>query len=49
MRKHLGWYIKGMPFSAELKGNINQMTTQEETVDLLLDYRERLKSDDNCC
>ncbi len=49
MRKHLGWYIKGMPFSAELKGNINQMKTQEETVDLLLDYRERLKNEDKCC
>ncbi len=43
MRKHLGWYIKGMPFSTELKGKVNQMTTQEETVDLLLDYLKRLR------
>ncbi len=43
MRKHVGWYIKGLPFSTELKGNVNQMKTQEETVDLLLDYLKRLK------
>ena len=29
MRKHLGWYIKGMPHSAEMRVVINTADTKE--------------------
>lgn len=30
MRKHVGWYIKGMPGAASLRGRINQITEIEQ-------------------
>ncbi len=29
MRKHVGWYLKGVPHSAALRGEINKITTAE--------------------
>ena len=35
MRKHIGWYLKGLPNSAEIKNRINQMESKEEIIELL--------------
>lgn len=32
MRKHVGWYIKGMPGSAAFRGRVNQIDNAEELV-----------------
>lgn len=38
MRKHAGWYIKGMKNSTLVRGNINKMNTKEEFISLLREY-----------
>lgn len=42
MRKHIGWYIKGMPKNTEVKNAINQETDSEKVLKILADYRETL-------
>lgn len=42
MRKHIAWYIKGMPYSTEIKNEINSMITQEEIEKILQFYLRRL-------
>jgi nifR3 family TIM-barrel protein len=37
MRKHLGWYIKGMPYSAEFRQCINKIATKERMQQLIED------------
>lgn len=38
MRKHAAWYIKGLPFAAEMRTDINQETTLEGMESLLRKY-----------
>lgn len=38
MRKHAAWYIKGLPGSAEIRGEVNQQTTLEGMENLLSTY-----------
>lgn len=40
MRKHLGWYIRGMKNSARLRETINKSTDIEEVIGILNKYRE---------
>lgn len=40
MRKHIGWYIKGMSDSLDLKTNINTIDSSEEVIDLLNEYKK---------
>lgn len=42
MRKHAGWYIKGLPHTASMKDTINQETTLAGMESLLLSYIEHL-------
>lgn len=42
MRKHLGWYIKGLPHSAEMRVIINQTTTQKDMHRVLQELREKI-------
>ena len=35
LRKHLGWYLKGMPGSAALRRRVNALATAEEFQDFL--------------
>lgn len=42
MRKHLAWYIKGLPFSTEIKGKINHLTKKGEVENLLSSYLQIL-------
>lgn len=46
MRKHISWYIKGMPYSTEIRDKINCMSTKDEVERVLKDYLLRLKKDD---
>lgn len=42
MRKHAAWYIKGLPGSAEIRGEVNQQTTLEGMENLLSTYLQGL-------
>ena len=47
-RKHLGWYVKGLPGSAELRKKLHAVTSLGEVegiFDEYLRYRERFVSD----
>ena len=35
MRKHVGWYIKGIPGAAALRGRINQITEMNCLIDTI--------------
>ncbi len=43
MRKHLGWYLKGMKNSTDLKVRINTEEDHEAVIHLLEEYRESMK------
>ncbi|MDR0879556.1 MAG: tRNA dihydrouridine synthase DusB [Clostridioides sp.] len=46
MRKHLGWYLKGLPKSAKLRDEINKTTSSVEVIQKLESYmNEALKFD----
>lgn len=40
MRKHVAWYTTGYKGSAKLRGQINEVETMEQLVELLENYRE---------
>ena len=40
MRKHIGWYLKGMKHSARFRDQINHMVTAKEVIDTLNQYRK---------
>ena len=40
MRKHIGWYLKGMKHSARFRDEINRMESVEEVIETLLKYKE---------
>jgi len=42
MRKHVGWYLKGMKNSASFKEELNHLTNPEEVIKKLRDYLESL-------
>lgn len=39
MRKHIGWYLKGMRNSSKFRDDINRMETVKEVIDTLLEYK----------
>lgn len=41
MKKHIGWYIKGMENSTDMRDIINRLNDREEIIDKLLVYKER--------
>ncbi len=43
MRKHIGWYIKGLQGSARLRQQVNAARTREQVTHLLLEYVSRLE------
>ena len=47
MRKHLGWYIKGLPHSAEMRVKINATSGRENMRDVLNYMRELITSNNN--
>lgn len=42
MRKHIGWYLKGMPNNTDIKNVINHETNPEVVVETLRIYQEEL-------
>ncbi len=42
MRKHLGWYIKGLPHSAEMRVKINATTGRENMINVIKEMREKI-------
>jgi nifR3 family TIM-barrel protein len=42
MRKHVGWYIKGLEGNKEIKDKINYEKESEKVINTLLNYREQL-------
>ena len=43
MRKHVGWYIKGLPDSSKVRDEVNKLKTKEEIFDLLDEYKNVLE------
>ncbi len=42
MRKHIAWYIKGMPYSTKVKNKVNQIFDKNELISLLREYQKEL-------
>lgn len=42
MRKHIAWYLKGIPNSNEIKNKVNMLENKEEVIELLNKYKEEL-------
>lgn len=39
MRKHIAWYLKGMPNVSEIKNRVNQLAQEKALIDLLKKYQ----------
>jgi tRNA-dihydrouridine synthase B len=44
MRKHISWYLKGLPNAGEMKNKVNQLTEEKSLIKLLRKYQNRLNS-----
>lgn len=44
MRKHISWYLKGLPNAGEMKNRVNQLSQQKMLIDLLRKYQNSLNS-----
>ena len=42
MRKHIGWYVKGMKNSTDIKNIINYVNDSEKAIEILLEYKIKL-------
>ncbi len=42
MRKHLGWYLKGMPGGSQIKNEVNMCNEKNEVKKLLFEYMHKL-------
>lgn len=42
MRKHIGWYLKGMPNNTDIKNLINHETDSKKVVNILMTYQDEL-------
>ncbi len=47
MRKHLSWYLKGMPGAARMRDKVNTLTTMDELSEALDEFAEKLLIDTN--
>ncbi|RKY81638.1 tRNA dihydrouridine synthase DusB [candidate division KSB1 bacterium] len=45
MRKHIGWYVKGMRNSAGLRGKVFSLTDPEQVIETLMEFRSSLVRD----
>jgi len=44
MRKHLGWYTKGLPGSAEFRNRVNQIPDPDQVLGMLRDFYDPWRS-----
>lgn len=47
MRKHISWYLKGLPHSTKIKDKINRLKTEEKVKEVLNEYILLLKAKNN--
>lgn len=47
MRKHVGWYIKGLANAAKVREKVNTLKTKEEIFSLLEEYKNVLEEQDD--
>ena len=45
MRKHVGWYIKGLPNATKVREKVNTLKTKEEIFSLLEEYKSDLEEE----
>ena len=45
MRKHIAWYLQGMPGSGKLRANVNQLCTCQQVKDAIYRYTDTLKGE----
>ncbi len=45
MRKHIAWYLQGMPGSAKLRAGVNALTKREQVAAALVEYKKSLEKD----
>jgi tRNA-dihydrouridine synthase B len=45
MRKHAGWYIKGLHGAAEMRGRFNRVKTRDEMISLINEYIDKINRD----
>ncbi len=45
MRKHAGWYIKGLYGAAEMRGRFNRVKTRDEMISLINEYIDKINRD----
>ena len=38
MRKHIAWYVKGLPESTKIRERVNTIKTEQEVIDCLTEY-----------
>ena len=38
MRKHIAWYVKGLPESTKIREKVNTIKTEQEITDCLTEY-----------
>lgn len=43
MRKHVGWYIKGLPNASDVRDKVNRLKSKEEILSLLDNYKNELE------
>ncbi len=43
MRKHLAWYVKGLPLASEFRGRINVLGTEKEVLEEIRRYFRRIR------
>lgn len=46
MRKHVGWYTEGLPYSAKLRNNVNQIETYEQLKEMFCGYAAALSGNE---
>jgi len=44
MRKHISWYLKGLPNASEMKNKVNQISEEKYLIKLLRNYQKKLKN-----
>ena len=44
MRKHISWYLKGLPNASEIKNKVNQISEEKALTTLLKKYQRKLKN-----
>ncbi|MFW5736108.1 MAG: tRNA dihydrouridine synthase DusB [Halanaerobium sp.] len=44
MRKHISWYLKGLPNASEMKNKVNQISEGKCLIELLQNYKRKLKN-----